>query len=238
MAIKLNAANVLRLIRDNKANNIVDLEAALLDDPDLYVRSTNPLYYMLGELEAAGLVEVDGDRYKVCRNWAQIQGSLGLSLTQLAKLDSPSAFVAEPLFGTPLKLANPIDVFVLMPFTESLKPVWEDHIRTVAISLGLTAKRADDFFTAHSVMRDVWNAICTSRIVIADCTDRNPNVFYEVGVAHTVGKPVVLCTQDANDVPFDLRHIRYIEYKYTPPGMRKFELSLTATLNSIIKGME
>ena len=70
--------------------------------------------------------------------------------------------------------------------------------------------------------------------MIADCTGRDPNVFYEIGVAHTVGKPVVLITQSADDVPFDLRAIRFIEYQYTPPGMRVFEERLKITLKEVI----
>ena len=170
--------------------------------------------------------------------WAKIQGALGLSLKKWAQLDSPSAVVVEPFFDKPEKLKSMIDVFVLMPFTEKLKPVWEYHIKKVINSLGLIAKRADDFFTAHAVMKDVWNAICGSRVIIADCTGRNPNVFYEIGVAHTKGVPVILTTQDASDVPFDLHHIRYIEYEYTPPGMRVYESSLAATLKSIIDKMD
>jgi hypothetical protein len=41
-------------------------------------------------------------------------------------------------------------------------------------------------------MWDVWNSIYSSSIIIADCTGRNPNVFYELGIAHTLGKPVIL----------------------------------------------
>ena len=67
-----------------------------------------------------------------------------------------------------------------------------------------------------------------SRAVIADCTTRNPNVFYEIGMAQTVGKPVLLITQDESDVPFDLRHLRYIKYAYTPPGMAAFEANFEA----------
>ena len=116
-------------------------------------------------------------------------------------------------------------------------PVYTDHITNAVGSLGLKVGRADDFFTAHSVMRDVWTAVYRCRVVIADCTGRNPNVFYEIGMAHTVGKPVILVTQNEADVPFDLRHLRYIKYKYTPPGMRQFETRLTQTIREVL-GLE
>jgi hypothetical protein len=187
----------------------------------------------LEQLIRAGLITVDANgRYEASPDWPRMQGALGISLTQCAKL-GPSSMIVEPQFGAPNKLAHQIDVFVLMPFTENLKLVWEDHIKKVVVAMGLTVKRADDFFTAHSVMADVWDAICGSRAIVADCTSRNPNVFYEIGVAHTIGKPVILTTQSADDVPFDLRHLRYIEYKYTPPGMRQFEASLTETLQQL-----
>ena len=95
-------------------------------------------------------------------------------------------------------------------------------------------KRGDDFFTAHHVIKDIWDAICGARIVIADCTGRNPNVFYEIGMAHTVGKAVILLTQNDEDVPFDLRQVRYIQYTYTPPGMKEFEKKLAETIKSLL----
>jgi hypothetical protein len=227
----LTGANVFLLVRDHVANDLASLSREFgFGSP-----STNPYYLKshLEQLQQAGLIIVGSDgRYEASPDWPRIQGALGLSLTQSAKL-GPSSMIVEPQFGAPNKLAQPIDVFVLMPFTEKLKPVWEDHIRKVVEAMGLTARRADDFFTAHSIMADVWDAICGSSAIIADCTSRNPNVFYEIGVAHTIGKPVILTTQDSNDVPFDLRHLRYIEYEYTPPGMRQFEASLKVTLQNL-----
>jgi len=117
-----------------------------------------------------------------------------------------------------------------MPFADELKPVYEDHVKAVTQRLGLAAVRADDFFAANLIISDVWNAINQARILIADCTGRNPNVFYELGIAHTLGKPVILIAQSADDIPFDIRHIRTILYNLTPRGMRDFESAVAATL--------
>ena len=65
-------------------------------------------------------------------------------------------------------------------------------------------------------------------------TDRNPNVFYETGVAHTVGKEVILITQSMNDVPFDLKHLRCIVYDYTPRGIQFLESNLKNTIDQIM----
>ena len=120
-----------------------------------------------------------------------------------------------------------------MPFSDELYPVYSDHICKVSKKLSLSVMRADDLFTNNSVIGDVWSGIMGASVLIADCTGRNPNVFYEIGIAHTVGKPVVLIAQDSSDVPVDLRHIKYIVYEYTPPGMKQFEESLTETLKSL-----
>jgi hypothetical protein len=83
-------------------------------------------------------------------------------------------------------------------------------------------------------MRDVWWSICQSKAVVADCTDKNPNVFYEIGLAHTIGKPVVLITQREADIPFDLRQIRYVAYDSSLDGIERLADSLRATLAPLL----
>jgi len=166
--------------------------------------------------------------------WGRMQQALGISLTELIKL-TQRAMIVTPYLGPPSRPSSPADVFVLMPFQADLKPIYEDHISNVVRNLHLSVKRADDFFTANNVMTNVWEAINGARIIIADCTGRNPNVFYETGLAHVVGKPVILITQNNDDVPFDLRHIRYIHYDYTPRGMTAFENQLSSTVSEILR---
>lgn len=143
---------------------------------------------------------------------------------------------AARIFGPPHNRVDWPEVFLLMPFTTVPKPVYDDHIRGVAQALRLRAGRADDFFINGSVMADIWSAINSAKIIIADCTGRNPNVFYEVGLAHSLGKDTILISQELNDVPFDLRHMRVITYEYTPRGMKSFEATLKKTIITLLKG--
>jgi hypothetical protein len=197
----------------------------------------------LEQLSRAGFVELnknvehlhnifspdfDGLTFKISEKWGATQLALGISLKDIAQLSGDSIIV-KPFFGRPEGDAV-ADIFVMMPFLRELGPVYEDHLSAVARNLHLSIRRADDFFGAHSIMKDVWNAIVGSKICIADCTGRNPNVLYEIGVAHTIGRPVVLITQRVEDVPFDLNHVRYIVYELTPRGMKKFEETLRSTL--------
>lgn len=55
-------------------------------------------------------------------------------------------------------------------------------------------------------------------------------MFYELGMAHAIGKDVIVITQSADDVPFDIRHLRYLQYEYTPRGVAEFERRLRATI--------
>lgn len=186
------------------------------------------------ELESPSALQTNALSITISPQWRDIQNTLGISLSSLAELQSPRAMIVVPEgFPEPRQKQEYTDVFVVMPFCADLRRVYDDHIAPVCKRLSLSVSRADDFFTAHAVMADVWGAIKDAKVIVADCTDRNPNVFYEIGIAHVLGKQVVLLSQKSVDIPFDVRHIRYISYEYTPPGMKKFEKTLRATLASL-----
>ena len=73
-------------------------------------------------------------------------------------------------------------------------------------------------------------------MVVCDCSDRNPNVFYEIGIAHTLGREVVLLAQKEADVPFDLRHLRYVQYHNNPDGRKALRDDLGRRLQGIVNG--
>jgi len=173
-------------------------------------------------------------RINISPHWEGIQDCLGISLTGLAELQHPRAKIVVPdAFPEPSRKQIYQDVFVAMPFDPALRRVYT-HIARVCKELSLSLARGDDFFTTHAVMADVWGAIQNARIIVADCTQRNPNVFYEMGIAHTLAKPVVLVSQRDEDIPFDLHPIRRISYHNTPHGMKAFERALEATLKTLL----
>lgn len=243
---RIGRAHILLLLRNGIATDWASLCRDFGFDPKRYHTGHVILRRQLYELREAGLVVFDDDskavkritgRIDLSENWDKIQIALGISLAELAELDPRESMFVKPYFRPPSKPAKLTDLFVLMPFQANLRPVYDDHISNVARSLGLTVAHADDLFTAQSVMSDIWAAICTTRAIVADCTGRNPNVFYEIGLAHVIGKLVVLITQNNDDIPFDLRHLRYIQYEFTPRGMKLFEQSLAETLKTEL-GME
>jgi hypothetical protein len=107
-----------------------------------------------------------------------------------------------------------------MPFgSEDLDAVYEGFVKTaIEEDCRLQCVRGDDMWGSNVVIQDVVSAIASSAVVIAELTEQNFNVGYEVGIAHERRKPVLLLAQSIDDVPFDLRHRRVLRYDYTPRG--------------------
>jgi hypothetical protein len=126
--------------------------------------------------------------------------------------------------------------FVLMPFGDihHLQTVYQDHVKAIIERCGLRCERADDIYDVSGVMQSVWEGINRARVVVADLTERNANVFYELGIAHTLGKPVIMLSQSIDFVPFDLRHLRCIVYTYTPRGATQLEQALERTMKTLL----
>ncbi|MEW6619628.1 MAG: hypothetical protein AB1422_09910 [bacterium] len=130
-------------------------------------------------------------------------------------------------------------IFVLMPFsTNWSERVWKKHIRPSVTGLDLTppliCQRADDL-CGQDVMIDIYESIVKAKIIIADITGQNPNVFYELGIAHTLGKRVILITQDVKEIPFDLLRFRHIIYSDNSEGCEKLKETLKKYIYDIIK---
>jgi hypothetical protein len=123
-------------------------------------------------------------------------------------------------------------VSVMMPFDPRFDRVYE-VLGQSALAAGLRCRRADDIWENPAIIQDVVSLIDRSRVVICDCTGRNPNVFYEIGIAHTLGRDVILITQLESDIPFDLRHLRYMKYLNNGEGLSSLQSLLVPRLTHI-----
>ncbi len=108
--------------------------------------------------------------------------------------------------------------FVLAPIDESGSPTRERSdailnyvIRPVCHELGYSAIRADEFDQPGSITKTIIIKLVNSDLVIADLTDHNPNVFYELAVRHMTGKPLVQLIKDNERIPFDVQDINTIK---------------------------
>lgn len=78
--------------------------------------------------------------------------------------------------------------------------------------------RADDLFSPQPIIKDIQHSIKRADLVLCEMSEKNPNVFYELGMAHAIGKPAILVSQSEEDIPFDLRRIRVVLYNYRNAG--------------------
>lgn len=120
----------------------------------------------------------------------------------------------------------------MMPFRAEFTPVYE-AIQGAVEALSLQCRRADDIWENHQIMDDVISLLWRARLVIADLTSKNANVFYETGIAHSMGRDVVQIAQSIEDVPFDLRGIRTLIYLRNGEGLA----SLRGDLKNRIDGL-
>ena len=119
--------------------------------------------------------------------------------------------------------------FVIMPFDEGFDEIYDDFIVKTLREAGLEVSRADDIQSSQNILKDIVRAIKNSSLIVADLTDSNPNVFYELGLGHALNKPVIMLTQGIEDLPFDLRSYRAIPYT-THFKERLYPLDTTARM--------
>ena len=124
-------------------------------------------------------------------------------------------------------------IAVMMPFKVEFSPVYE-AIKQACGSLDIETQRVDDIYTTARIVDDVFTTIAQSRLVICDLTDRNANVLYETGLAHTLNRDVIMITQNLSDIPFDLRQRRVISYLPNQEGLLEMKEELKRALQAIL----
>ncbi len=147
----------------------------------------------------------------------------------------------ELVFGKPSESSQfKGDIFMIMPFAESFAGIYTDVIRPLVKELGLSITRGDEFNSVNgSIIEEVWSALNNCQFVIAEITGGNDNVFYELGIAHTLNKPAILITQATKpeNVPFDIRHLRYIQYENTVAGGAKLREDLKTNITRLLSDL-
>lgn len=157
--------------------------------------------------------------------FAEVIDSQANLLRSLLHLPEKSPTTIYRCFLTGIPCTNPLRenpnlVFVIMPFDPSYDDRYQLGIKETAKSLGLQCQRSDEIVhTQNVICRAICQPIRAARYVIADISERSPNVFYELGLTHgraedidQVNKRVILLTQNIADTPFDLRNMNLIPY--------------------------
>lgn len=126
---------------------------------------------------------------------------------------------------------DPTLVFVLTPFGSEEFETY-DTVRNVCLRSGLKCARGDEEFARAEILPNILRQIARARVVVANIGTRNPNVFYELGIAHSMGKPTILISQTIADVPFDVKHRQVLVYR----DQQELDRDLTASLLRVVTG--
>lgn len=142
--------------------------------------------------------------------------------------------VSNPIWEHSRLQKKPKLAFVIMPFRRKWSSyIYNELVKPIVITSGLICKRADEMM-GRNVLDDIWKGIYGCRLVIAEISEQNANVYYELGIAHTLGKNTILLTRDIDTVPFDLRHQRIVEYTDDFLGYRKLQSELPRHISAIL----
>ena len=156
-------------------------------------------------LKTASLIEEHNGRIRVLDSASSVE-------TEKASSD----YIEKLSSGVSVKSGD--SCFVMMPFGSPIGDYYFSVYKPAIEKANLNPVRADnEIFGAGKIMDQVWSGINAAKVLVAELTTKNPNVFYELGIAHALRKPVVLVSSNEDDVPFDLKHIRVIYYNKNDP---------------------
>lgn len=142
------------------------------------------------------------------------------------------------MMSEPTQHIEPGSVFVLMPFGTKFDDIYVRLVKNVLEDMGFLVERADDVQSANNIVHTIVRKIDSSQLIVADLTDSNPNVYWELGIAHRSFKPVILLAQNLDTLPFDLRNDRVIVYTRDFTDMESAQEHLQATARSFLSGSE
>lgn len=126
--------------------------------------------------------------------------------------------------------------FVIMSFDGWSDEYYKLIYQPAVEAAGLVPRRADDLYRPGTIVADIWCLTKEAKVVLADISGKNPNVLYELGLAHAVAKPAVLVTESMDDVPFDLRSLRVLEYdKNQPAWSKSLKVEITKAIKEALK---
>jgi nucleoside 2-deoxyribosyltransferase len=132
-----------------------------------------------------------------------------------------------------MPLGNKKLCFVLMPFNDKLREVYDKAIKPACVKAGFESRRVDELKGTFNINRKIIEHIFSSDAIVADLTGWNPNVFYEMGVAHAIDNKTIMIIQEKENLPFDVSAYRSVLYDHTEAGLEKLSENITESLMSI-----
>jgi hypothetical protein len=174
------------------------------------------------------IAECDGSKVRLSK---QLIKFIKATETQLSAMPRPDFVFGFPLAHPPRRKGETRRAFVAMPY----RPPWFSTVRDVisaaATTTGFTAEVSLDLDAPGLVPNQIWTGIRLAEVVVADITGNNPNVFYELGLAHALGKEVILLAQGDEHAPFDVSTSRLLRYDIN--ALAAFQAKLESAFASV-----
>jgi hypothetical protein len=121
--------------------------------------------------------------------------------------------------------------FVLMPFASEFDAVWRTVQETISgPPFNMLCRRADDVSVPGNIVSGILDNISRARIIVAELSGRNPNVFYELGIAHSVKPSTNVILLSSEELPFDISHLNTVIYRNSLERLRE---GLSAALSQL-----
>lgn len=128
-------------------------------------------------------------------------------------------------------------VFMVMPCSNKVaEDAYNFSVKKICEEHKLEIRRADEIFSTKPIYDDIVKEIKDASIIIVDISDNNSNVFYELGMAHTLkqNQTIIITQGEYNKTPFDIAHFRIIKYENSIKGKEDFEKQLRLTLKTLL----
>lgn len=166
-------------------------------------------------LEGSGVVSQAGDEFSLTEPTRAILSRFTVAMGPETNVD--------------IRVDYP-EVFVVMPFSEP----WSDRVYEEMLVPGIegvdfSPKRGDSIVRVGDLSTNVWQSITQAGVIVAEVSVPNPNVYYEIGLADALGKPIFLFKQKDVQLPADFSGIHYYEYDLNDLGEAKDRLSAELT---------
>ena len=247
-------SDIQNLLEENKGNIEIALVDIRLGESELAKASGLDVMFVLNRQEIPCIAVTAYDNQKAVRDalvtagakdvWFKVHDNLLLLREKIEvavsnskkKITDQKNTLTTPFFPPVDGVVNPNLVFVIMPFTEEWSPEILTIIKSVAEKFKLNVARADDIFASQIIINDIWQLINKAGLIIADITIQNANVYYELGIAHSLGKEFALIRQSNGEkTPFDVSGLRYFEYELMPSKVETFKDRLSKVFESYLK---
>ena len=129
-----------------------------------------------------------------------------------------------------IKKSSPIG-FIIMPFSSEYDDLYHLGIREVINDFGASCERADEMQFTGGIIQKILHSIQTCDFIIAEISEQNPNVYYEIGYAHAINKPVILLTKNVTNTPFDVRGYNHLIYSNIIDLRKKLKTIVASIIN-------